>query len=132
MNGRATVFKQGDKEIYLVDYSGIRNAQLFRDVIRETGKFRDRLIRSDKKDLLLLVDLSGSELNMEIYDRLKKHGLMTKPIIKKEAVVGMKRFSFIVNTFNMSTGMNFKMFDTREDAVNWLLNEQNTASAGQG
>ena len=114
---------KGRQEVYLVDYSGIREAQLFKDAIKETGKFRERLLRSGKKDLLLLVDVTGSELNLEIYDKLKRHGLLTKPVTRKEAVVGMKKFRFIVNVFNIATGMSFKMFDTREDAMDWLLGE---------
>ena len=128
MDCRATIINVGGKEVYLVDYSGIRNAQQFKEAIRETGAYRERLVKSGKCDLLLLVDVTGSELNLEIYEKLRKHGVLTKPITCREAVVGMEKFRFIVQTYNLYTGMDFRMFDKREDALVWLVGQQLAAN----
>jgi predicted ester cyclase len=78
-----------------------------------------------KKDLLILVNITGSYLNIEILDELKKAGRIIKEITRKEAIVGITGYKKIllqiVQTF---TNLRFNVFNTLEDAKNWLVEEQ--------
>ncbi len=110
------------KEIYFVDYSNIKNNDEFLKTIKETNEFREQLVSQGKKDLLMLVDVSGSYVYGEVLDAIKKAGRMTKAITRKEAVVGItgskKILLQIVQTF---TNMKLKVFDNPGDAKDWLV-----------
>ena len=79
-----------------------------------------------KKDLLILVDIADSYLNIEILDELKKAGRIIKEITMKEAIIGItghKRILLqIIQTF---TNLHFNVFNTTEEAKNWLIEEEN-------
>lgn len=115
-----------DKEIYYIDYSNIKNSGEFLKTIVETGAFREKIKAAGKKDLLVLVNIQGSYLNIEILDELKKAGRIIKEITRKEAIIGITGYKKIllqiVQTF---TNLHFKVFNSLEEAKNWLTEEEN-------
>jgi hypothetical protein len=121
----AQLIKHKKKEIYFIDYSGIRTSREFLNTIKQTGAFREKVKAMGKKDLLILVNITGSYLNIEILDELKKAGRIIKEITRKEAIVGITGYKKIllqiVQTF---TNLRFNVFNTLEDAKNWLVEEQ--------
>lgn len=113
-----------EKEIYFIDYSHIKTSKEFFRTIREAGAFREKVKAMGKKDLLILVDITASYFNLEILDELKKAGRIIKEISSKEAIVGVTGYKKIllqiVQTF---TDLHFNMFNTTEEAKNWLVRE---------
>ena len=120
----AQFINYNNKEIYFIDYSNIKSNDEFLKTIKETNSFRENLVQLGKKNLLMLVDVSGSFVYGEVLDELKRAGRLTKAITKKEAVVGVtgskKILLQIIQTF---TNMKLKVFDNIEDAKNWLVKE---------
>jgi hypothetical protein len=111
------------KEIYYVDYSGIKTNEDFLTVIRQTNTFREKIKAEGKKDLLLLVDITGSFVYGEVLSEIKKAGKITKEITSKEAVVGITGGKkILLNIVKSFSNMNIKVFDTVEDAKEWLAN----------
>jgi hypothetical protein len=112
------------KSIYYVDYSDIKTNEEFMAVIRQSNGFREKVKAEGKKNLLMLVDVSGSFVYGDVLTELKKAGKITKEITVKEAVVGIsggKRILLkIVQSF---TNMNLKVFDTIDEAKDWLVSE---------
>jgi hypothetical protein len=110
------------KQIYYVDYSGIKTNEEFMATIKQTNSFREKVKADGISDLLMLVDISGSFVYGEVLEEIKKAGKLTKELIAKEAVVGItgsKRILLkIVQTF---TKLDFKVFDTLEEAKDWLV-----------
>jgi hypothetical protein len=110
------------KSIYYVDYSDIKTNEEFMAVIRQSNGFREKVKAEGKKNLLMLVDVSGSFVYGDVLTELKKAGKITKEITVKEAVVGIsggKRILLkIVQSF---TNMNLKVFDTIDEAKDWLV-----------
>jgi hypothetical protein len=110
------------REIYYVDYSYIKTNEEFLEIIRQTNAFREKAKSDGKRDLLMLVDVSGSFVYGEVLDAIKRAGKLTKELTAKEAVVGItggkKILLKIVQAF---TRMNLRVFDSVEDAKNWLV-----------
>jgi hypothetical protein len=110
------------KHIYYVDYSDIKTNDEFMTVIKQTNDFREKVKSEGKKDLLMLVDVSGSFVYGDVLTEIKKAGKITKEITLKEAVVGIsggkKILLRIVQSF---TNMNLKVFDTLDEAKDWLV-----------
>jgi hypothetical protein len=112
------------KMIYYVDYSNIKTNDEFLAVIKQTNAFREKIKAEGKSNLLMLVDLSGSFVYGEVLEEIKKAGKFTKEITAREAVVGItggkKILLKIVQTI---TQMNLRVFDTLEEAKDWLVSE---------
>jgi hypothetical protein len=110
------------KVIYYVDYSNIKSNPEFLAVIKQTNAFREKVKAEGKKNQLMLVDITGSFVYGEVLDEIKKAGKITKEITAKEAVIGItggkKILLKIVQTFS---NMNLKVFDTVEEAMDWLV-----------
>jgi len=112
------------KQIYYVDYSNIKTNEEFLSIIKQTNAFREKVKAEGQRNLLMLVDISGSFVYGEVLEQIKKAGKQTKEITSREAVVGVtggkKILLRIVQTI---TSMNLRMFDTVEEAKDWLVSE---------
>jgi len=91
-------------------------------VIKQSNGFREKVKSEGRKNLLMLVDISGSFVYGDVLTEIKKAGKITKEMTLKEAVVGIsggkKILLKIVQSF---TNMNLKVFDTIEEAEDWLV-----------
>jgi len=118
----AHIIKHQGKEIYFIDYSHIETPEEFLKTLREAAAFREKVKSIGKKDLLVLVDITGSYPNMEVFDELKKAGRIIREITMKEAIVGITGYKKvllqIIRTF---TNLEFQVFETIEEAKNWLV-----------
>jgi hypothetical protein len=110
------------QSIYYVDYSNIKTNDEFMAVIRQSNSFREKVKSEGKKDLLMLVDVTGSFVYGDVLTEIKKAGKITKEMTLKEAVVGIsggkKILLKIVQSF---TSMNLKVCDTIDEAKDWLV-----------
>jgi hypothetical protein len=110
------------KQIYYVDYSNIKSNDEFLAVIKQTNAFREKVKAEGKRDLLMLVDITGSFVYGEVLEEIKKAGKHTKEITAKEAVVGITGGKkILLKIVQAVTNMNFKVFDRVEDAQDWLV-----------
>jgi hypothetical protein len=105
-------------EILLDDYSNIYPEQ-FAPLIR---RITELTFESGKKDILLIVDVTGAYANKEAVSAFSESGKKSKSLLKKTAVVGItgvkKIFLNIVNKFS---GLNAKNLSTMEEAKEWLI-----------
>jgi hypothetical protein len=110
------------QSIYYVDYSNIKTNEEFMAVIKQSNSFREKVKTQGRKNLLMLVDVSGSFVYGDVLTEIKKAGKITKEMTLKEAVVGIsggkKILLKIVQSF---TNMNLKVFDTLDEAKEWLI-----------
>ncbi len=122
-NGAQFIQHKG-KEIYFVDYTHIKTNEEFLNVIKGTNAFREETRSQGKKDLLVLIDITGSYAYGQVLDELKKSGRITKDMSKKEAIVGIsgsqKILLQIAQTF---TRMQLKVFNSTDEAKDWLVND---------
>jgi hypothetical protein len=110
------------KMIYYVDYSNIKTNEEFLYVIKQSNAFREKARTEGKRDLLMLVDFTGSFVYGEVLEEIKKAGKITKEITAREAVVGITGGKRILLKIVQSiTKMNLHVFDTVEEAKDWLV-----------
>jgi hypothetical protein len=122
MAAGASFVEHKGKMIYYVDYSNIKTNEAFLATIKQTNAFREKVRAEGKHDLLMLVDLTGSFVYGDVLEEIKKAGKITKELTAREAVVGItggkKILLRIVQTI---TQMNLRVFDTIEEAKDWLV-----------
>jgi SpoIIAA-like len=124
MSNGARFIEYKGKEIYFVDYTDIKSQEEFLKVIKSTNAFRENARKTGKRNVLILVDITGSYVYGETLDALKRAAKLSRELSKKEAIVGVtgpkKVMLRIVQLF---TGMQLRPFATLEEAQEWLIQE---------
>lgn len=122
MNQRAKFIDCKGKPIYYVDYSNIKTSEEFLAIIKSTNAFREKVKRDGMKDLLMLVNISGSFVYGDVLAEIKEAASLTKELIAKEAIVGITGSKKILLKILQSfSKMDFKIFDTEAEAKEWLV-----------
>jgi hypothetical protein len=124
MANGARFIEYKDREIYLIDYSHIQSTEEFLAVIKETDAFRESVKKMGKRDVLMLVDVSGSYVYGETLDALKRAAKLSRELTRKEAVVGATGAkNILLQIINLFAGLQIRPFATREQALEWLVQE---------
>ena len=122
MNQGAKFIEYKGKQIYYVDYSNIKTSEEFLAIIKSTNAFREKLKHGGMKDLLMLVNISGSFVYGDVLVEIKKAASLTKELIAKEAIVGITGSKkILLKVLQSFARMDFKIFDTEEEAMEWLV-----------
>lgn len=108
------------KEILYIDYRNLV-PETFLEAITQAHSF---LMNSGKKDILELVDITGSFANDKVMEELKRTALESKPLIKKRAAVGITGVKkILLNVVNNFTKEKIIPFNTVEDALEYLASD---------
>ena len=106
------------KEILLDDYSNIMPEQ-FPPLIEQITNLT---FQSGKKNILLIVDVTGAFAGKEAVSAFSESGKKSKVLLKKTAVVGITGVKKIfLNIVNKLTKLNAKPVSTIEEAKEWLI-----------
>ncbi len=74
----------------------------------------------------LLLDVTGTHVSPTSLQAAKTHAKSLMPIIKATAVVGPESvIGFMAKAVTRLTGMNIRIFATRQEAMDWLASEVN-------
>jgi hypothetical protein len=109
-------------------YKGVRILDLdvrdSRDVDQNIEAFRlaeELAMKEPLKSLRLLTDVTNALYTVEEESVLNEFSKSTTPYMKASAVVGVTDFKWTkVKTLIKLTGRDIKLFDTRENAQEWL------------
>jgi uncharacterized Fe-S cluster-containing protein len=122
-NGARFISYKG-KEIYFVDYTNIKTTEDFLEVIKGTNEFREKTKAMGKRDVLMLVDITGSYVYGETMDALKRAAKLSKELTMKEAIIGISGAKKIMlRIVQMFSGMQLRPFNTIDEAKEWLIKD---------
>jgi len=122
MPNGARFIEYNSSEIYFVDYSHIKSSEEFLKVIKGTNAFREKVKAEGKRDVLMLVDITGSYVYGETMDALKRAAKLSRELTRKEAVVGVTGpKKVLLRIIQLFTGMQLRPFDSLEEAKEWLI-----------
>ncbi len=123
--GKASFKQYKGKQIYFVDYSNLKTEEEFLQAINETNLYRKQNIENQPlKSQLMLVDLRESYVIGNVFNRIKESGNLTKPFLKKQAVVGLTPGkAAMLKIYNIFIKDTVKSFNTAEEALEWLIKE---------
>jgi hypothetical protein len=114
------VIQTDDKEIIIVDYSGCKEIKMIELVISLGSLIKLR----NKPTLLLAIYDERSFLTSKYMRQAEQTTDEVVHLINKIAFVGFSTpRQMILKGYNFMFNKNFKHFDTRDDALNYLLND---------
>jgi len=108
------------KNVIFIDYSGCSSA-VAEQILREVP---DIVAAYPLRSALLLAEFTGASFSSEALSVMKEAAVFDKPYIKKAAWVGADCFPpEFVETLKTYSAREFPTFDTREQALDWLVRD---------
>ncbi|MFX1568530.1 MAG: hypothetical protein ACFFCV_09195 [Promethearchaeota archaeon] len=105
-------------EILLDDYTNVFPDQFASLIERMT----ELTFESGKKDILLIVNVTGAYANKEAVNAFAESGKKSRPLLKKTAVVGITGVKkILLNVINKFSGVSAKAVSSMEEAKKWLI-----------
>ncbi len=113
------------KRVLLLDF---RNCTP-EEVASLSTQVRQTMAEEPKDSVLALADFTGAQFSREAVTRIKEATAMDRPFVKRAAWVGTenlpKVFYDAIRTFSVRE---FPVFDTREEALEYLTQESGVSS----
>ena len=110
-----------ERNVVFVDYTQLTAERLIAEVDRVHEEGRAQL---SGKQTRVLVDITGTMLSREAVQALKDSTKSDRSMVEKTAIVGVTGVKKILaDAIARFSGTNTKYFDTKEEALAWLLKD---------
>jgi hypothetical protein len=117
---RLRFIKHKGKALLLIDFSHCAGKELM--VLLE--QVRASVARHPAGSVLTLADFTGAEVDKKVATRMKEVLTLDRPYVKKSAWVGTESLPHVFyENFKSFSQRDFPTFKTREEAMDWLVEE---------
>jgi len=87
-------------------------------------KAKELVKKQPEKSVLVFTDVTDAHYNSEVTDALKDYTKSNKPYVIASAVLGVNGLKQVIfNGIMRFTGRRLVMFDTKDQALNWLIEQ---------
>lgn len=120
MDDRIHFIEHQGKQILMIDYSHAtaQQMQLLLEHVRVT------VAQHARESLLTLADFTGAEIDRTVATKIKEVLTLDRPFVKKTAWVGTENIPHaLMDGFHTFSQRQIVTFKTREEAMNWLVEE---------
>jgi hypothetical protein len=120
MAERLRFIKHQNQNILLIDFGRCPK----RDLLLLLDQVQDTIAKNPRNSVLTLADFTGAEVDKEIATRMKEVLVFDRPFVKRSAWVGTRNLPKVFyEGFKNFSQREFPTFDTREEAMEWLVKE---------
>lgn len=120
------IIKINGIEIVYLDFSGLKKKD---EVLEHINIFGSYIRKQPLNSLYTVTNLSDMYFNTDIYNIFVNYVKTNNPHVKMSAVVGMKGLmSIFYKGFVTITGRNVKVCNSREEAINAIINSKKTVA----
>jgi hypothetical protein len=117
---RLRFIKHKGHAIYVVDFSHCAAKEL----LLLLDQVRADVARHAPGSLLTLADLTGAQIDKKVATRVKEVLVLDRPYVKRSAWVGTESLPRVFyEHFKNFSQRDFPIFKTREEAMDWLVQE---------
>lgn len=110
------------KRVLLLDFTGIRDTQLALQLIAQARAMV--AAEPQRKELLTVTDVKGMIYNDEINQAFVALGKNNAPWVRKSAVCNTSTIGRVITRANnVATGRSFALFDSRAEALDWVVTD---------
>jgi hypothetical protein len=118
--GRLRFVKHKGQAIFLIDFSHCAP----KEILLLLDQVRADIARHAPGSLLTLGDFTGAQLDKKVATRMKEVLTLDRPYVKKSAFVGAESVPHVFyENFKTFSQRDFPSFKTREEAMDWLVEE---------
>jgi hypothetical protein len=120
MDGELKFIKHQGKEILLVDFSDGRKEQ----ILLLLNQIQATIAQHSRNSVLTLADFTGAQVDKAVATRIKEVLTLDRPFVKRSAWVGTKSLPKVFyENFKTFSQRDFPTFETREEAMDWLVKD---------
>jgi methyl-accepting chemotaxis protein len=120
-NERAYFMNIANKQIFLVDFSNIHGHNPYPKIIEAA---QQQIFAQPPASLLMMVDITRASYNKKVLSDLQKFAQENKPYVRHSAIIGVSGLTKIaLITISKLTGREFVTFPTRQEAIDWLVQQ---------
>jgi hypothetical protein len=121
MDERISFVTHRGKMIMLIDFSHLEPKELL--LLLE--EIQQVVARHARDSLLTLADLTGAHIDRAVATRMKEVLVHDRPYVKRSAWVGVDSVPHVYyENIKSFSQRDFPPFKTREEAMDWLVNEE--------
>ena len=120
VNTRLRFIKHKGQAIFLLDFSHCHG----KDMLVLLDQVRADVARHAPGSVLTLADFSGAKIDKAVATKIKEVLVLDRPYVKKSAWVGTDSLPHVFyENFKNFSQRDFPAFETREEAMEWLVRE---------
>jgi hypothetical protein len=120
MEDRIRFVAHKGQQILLIDFSHCEPKQLLRIV----DEVQEEVSDHPRNSVLTLADFTGAQIDKAVATRMKEALAMDRPHVKRSAWVGTESLPKVFyENFRTFSRRDFPTFQTREEAMDWLVKE---------
>ena len=125
MEERIRFVNHRGQQVLLVDVTNCTTAEMI-----ELGRLVPSYVATEPLgSVLLLADFTGSKFDKSTVETLKQAAVYDRPHIKRSAWVGMEGMPKVFyDNLKAFSQRDLPTFETREEALDWLVSEEKMAS----
>jgi hypothetical protein len=115
---RLRLIKHKGQVIFLIDFSHCAA----KEILLLLDQIRADVARHTPGTMLILADFSGAKVDKRVATRMKEVLVLDRPYVKKSAWIGTESVPHVFyENFKNFSQRDFPMFNTREQALEWLV-----------
>ena len=123
---RLRFIKHKGQAIFLIDFSHCQG----KDMLVLLDQVRADVARHAPGSVLTLADFSGAKIDKAVATKIKEVLVLDRPYVKKSAWVGTDSLPHVFyENFKNFSQRDFPTFETREEAMDWLVRESGGTGA---
>jgi len=117
---RLRFIKHEGQAIFLIDFSHCKG----KEMLLLLDQVRAHIARHAPGSVLTLADFSGAHVDKAVATKIKEVLVLDRPYVKKSAWVGTDSLPHVFyENFKNFSQREFPTFETREEAMDWLVKE---------
>jgi hypothetical protein len=121
---RLRFIKHKGQAIFLVDFSHCRA----KEILILLDQVKSIVTRHAPSSLLTLGDFTGAEMDKKVATRMKEVLTLDRPFVKRSAWVGAESLPHVFqDNIKSFSQREYPTFKTREEAMDWLVADQQPA-----
>ena len=121
MDDRIRFIEHQGKQIMLIDFSGCTPEQ----ILAVVAEVQDQIAEQPRDSVLTLADFTDARVDKTVAIRIKEALVFDRPYVKRSAWVGTEQLPKVLyENFKSFSQRDFPAFKTREDAMDWLVEEE--------
>ena len=111
-----SLINHNGKDILYVDYTGMKKEEVLKTMDEAT-----EFALNENRPLLRLSNMTGVFAVKEVVEKAQESGRVTNHLTIKRAAVGITGAKkILLNAYNRVSGNSTRIFDTVDDAIDWL------------
>jgi hypothetical protein len=123
---RVRFLEHRGQKVLLIDFRQLDAGQMLAVVDR----VRQIITAQPRDSVLALADYTGANMDRQVATRIREVLVFDRPYVKRSAWVGVEHLpKAYYESFRMFARRDFPTFRSREEALEWLVNEEASSLA---